>query len=517
MDSGKHMVSQTKQIQLAGELFEAVQKKKIFSDCKQFLDMVPKDDPERIFRLWKKLKDEPIFDLKTFVHTYFEKPEEYSNVVNINRKKVCREHISSLWNVLFRKPDKAVSSYDSLIPLPHPYVVSGGNFREVYYWESYFMAQGLRADGHEKMILNMVHNFTHLIKKFGYVPGGNRVYLTDRSQPPFYTPLAEMGVKLFGDDLLSEVLPAAEKEYNFWMDKDENKEKHAVSFSVQKRIGPEDKVQTSNYRLNRYWSDQVTPRQEHWNKDLAEAKSYSGNNKNELYRNIRAASESGWDLNSRWLTHNNGRKTVSTTDILPVDLNTLLWYMEKKISEWNFKTGKDQKAREFERRAYQRKKSIIELMWGKSEGFFFDYNLRTKKRTEHWTLAVVYPLYFGLATKDQATKIASHLERRFLKKGGLVTSLQESGLQWDAPYGWAPLHWMAVVGLKNYGFNRLSDEITRRWMNLVDQVFQKTGKLVEKYNVIDLDRDNTGGDYAHQDGYGWTNGVYSALDEIPKE
>lgn len=511
------MTSQANQIQLAGELFEAVQKKEVFPNCKQFVDMIPKDDPDRIFRLWKKLKDEPIFDLKTFVLTYFEKPEEYSHVVNISRKKICREHISSLWSILFRKPDKAVSEFDSLIPLPHPYVVAGGNFREVYYWESYFMAQGLRADGHEKMILNMVHNFSHLIKNIGYIPGGNRSYLSDRSQPPFYTPLAEMGVKLFGEDLLDKILPAAEKEYNFWMDKDENKEKRAVSFTTQKRVGPADEVQVKNYTLNRYWSDKSKPRQEFWNRDLAEAKSFSESDKSEFYRNVRAASESGWEFSSRWLLEKGGLQSLSTTDILPVDLNTLIWYMERKISEWNFKIGKDEKAREFERRAYQRKIAIIELMWGKSEGFFFDYNVRTKKRTEHWTLAVVYPLYFGLATKDQATKIASHLERRFLKKGGLVTSLQESGLQWDAPYGWAPLHWMAVVGLKNYGFNRLSDEIAKRWMNLVDQVFQQTGKLVEKYNVIDLDQESAGGDYAHQDGYGWTNGVYSALDEMLKE
>ncbi len=511
------MVSQTKHIQLAGELFEAVQKKKIFPDCKQFVDMVPKDDPDRILRLWEKLKDEPIFDLKTFVLTYFEKPEEYSHVVNIDRKKVCREHISSLWSNLFRKPDKAVSEFDSLIPLPHPYIVSGGNFREIYYWESYFMAQGLRADGHETMILNMVHNFSHLIKENGYIPGGNRVYLSDRSQPPFYTPLADMGVKLFGDDLLSEVLPPAEKEYNFWMDKDVNREKHAVSFTTRKVVGPDNEVQISNHRLNRYWSDRVTPRQEFWNKDLVEAKTQNGNSSNGFYRNIRAASESGWDYSSRWVGQNSGIEAISTTDILPVDLNTLIWYMERKISEWNFKVGKEEKARDFERKAYLRKKSIIDLMWSEPEGFFFDYNIRTKNRTDHWTLAAVYPLYFGLATKDQATKIASHLERSFLKKGGLVTSLRESGMHWDAPYGWAPLHWMAVVGLKSYGFDHLSDEISQRWRKLVDQVFQQSGKLVEKYNVIDLDREDGGGDYSHQDGYGWTNGVYSALDEMSKE
>jgi len=511
------MKSQTRHIQLAGQLFEAVQKKQVFTDCKQFVDMVPKDDPERILRLWEKLKDEPIFDLKTFVLTYFEEPEEFSHVLNIERKKACRDQIRSMWSSLFRKPDKAVSEFDSLIPLPHPYVVSGENSREVNYWDSYFLAQGLRADGHESMILNMIRNFSFLINEMGCIPGGNRVYLSDRSQPPFFTPLAEMGVKLFGDDLLSEVLPSAVKEYNFWMDKDEGREKHAVSFSTEKRTGIDEEVEISNHHLNRYWSDLESPRQELWNRDQAEAKSHDESRANNLYRNIRAASESGWEFSSRWQAQFSERRIVSATDILPVDLNTLIWYMEKKISEWSLKTGDEKRARDFERKAYQRKKSIVDLMWSKPEGFYFDYNVRTKKRSDKWTLAAVYPLYFGLASKDQATKVASHLERRFLKKGGLVTSLNESGLKWDAPYGWAPLHWMAVVGLNKYGFDRLSGEISKRWRGLVDQKFRQTGKLTEKYNVIDLDRENGNGFAAGKNAYGWTNGVYSALDEMSKE
>jgi alpha,alpha-trehalase len=508
------MDPQIKRIQLAGELFEAVQKKGIFSDCKQFVDMIPKDDPERILRLWEKLKDEPIFDLKTFILTYFEQPEEFHQVLNIKRKKVTKEHIQFLWNELFRKPDKAVSEFDSLIPLPHPYVVSGGSFREVYYWDSYFIAQGLRADGHEHMILNMVRNFNHLIHKFGFIPAGNRVYLTDRSQPPFYVPLADMAINLYGDDLIAEVLPVAEQEYNFWMDNSNVKGSRSVQLEFEKRQGLNDEFVVISHNLNRYWSERIVPRQESWSWDLETGKNLNSSNQSQFFRKIRAASESGWDFSSRWTENGNGMGSLATTDILPVDLNTLLWVMERKISKWNSKLGNDEKSRKFEKKAYQRKKSIFDLMWSNADGFFFDYNFQKKEQTNSWSLAALYPLYFGMATKDQAAKVAVHLERKFLKKGGLVSTLKESGMQWDAPYGWAPMQWMAVVGLKKYGFESLANEISRRWRELNDRVFQQTGKMVEKYNVLDLDQEDGGGNYPFQDGYGWTNSVYSALDEM---
>lgn len=498
-------------IQLSGELFEAVQKKDLFLNGKKFVDMTPKKDPETILRLWKKLKDEPGFDLKQFVLNYFNVPEEFHQVMKIERKKECREHVKALWPGLFRRADKAISDLDSLLPLPHPYVVREIRFREIYYWDSYFTAQGLRADGHESMILNMAENFKYLVETYGYVPNGNRVYYLSRSQPPFFAPLAEMVIHLYGDEKIGTFLPAVEKEYDFWMKTERKTEHRAVEIVTEETDEEDEKTVKTTHRMNRYWDEYPKPRVESWNADMKAAKNLISKERTRLFRDIRAACESGWDFSSRWFGDGENLSTIDTTNILPVDLNTLIWYMERKISKWNAKLGNDQKAREFELKAYQRKKSINKLMWSKSEGFFFDYHIVNHKKTPAWSLASVYPLYFELATKEQAIQIADHLEHKFLKRGGLVTTLHKSGHQWDAPNGWAHLHWLAVVGLKRYGFNDLSDEISRRWRSCNENVFQRTGKMAEKYNVIDLNRYADDNDLLMQDGFGSTNGVYSAL------
>ena len=126
-------------------------------------------------------------------------------------------------------------------------------------------------------------------------------------------------------------------------------------------------------------------------------------------------------------------------------------------------------------------------------------------------LAACFPLFFRIASEEQAQAVASTISNKFLKAGGLVTTLETTGEQWDAPNGWAPLQWMAIVGLENYGHEQLAKEIAHRWMKLNADVFRRTGKLMEKYNVVNTDLDAGGGEYAGQDGFGWTNGVFLAL------
>ena len=127
----------------------------------------------------------------------------------------------------------------------------------------------------------------------------------------------------------------------------------------------------------------------------------------------------------------------------------------------------------------------------------------------------MFPLYAGIASHQQAEKVAKRLEKDFLKTGGLVTTLKETGQQWDYPNGWAPLQWVAIEGLRRYGYDELADEIRRRWLSLNEDVFNDTHRLVEKYNVIGGNGLGGGGEYALQDGFGWTNGVYIALKKQP--
>jgi alpha,alpha-trehalase len=130
------------------------------------------------------------------------------------------------------------------------------------------------------------------------------------------------------------------------------------------------------------------------------------------------------------------------------------------------------------------------------------------KQVEHFNLATVFPLFFNVASKGQAEKIALLIRKKFLFNGGLITTIYKTGQQWDAPNGWAPLQWMAYKGLKNYGFTALALEIKNNWLHNCEKVFAETGKMMEKYNVMDTAITAGGGEYPNQDGFGWTNGVY---------
>lgn len=488
-------------IQLSGVLFEAVQRERIFNDSKHFVDMTPVTDSEVIKQKYQEQKDQPDFDLKEFVNRHFSGPSSEDQMVHIEKKTSCREHIRELWPALFRSPDSGMKPDSTLLPLPKPYVVPGGRFREIYYWDSYFTAQGLNADGYPDMVLAMAENFRHLINTTGHIPNGNRAYYLSRSQPPFFAPMADMVVTLHGSEKIRSFLPAVEKEYMFWMDETGEHGRRTVEVNTE----------SGSVTLNRYWDDFPAPREESWYEDMELAEGFPIHQREKLFRNIRAACESGWDFSSRWFADVMNLSSMETTNILPLDLNTLIWYMEEKLADWHRVEGDSVKADRYTRLAAIRERAIQDLMWSDEKGFFFDFRIDEGKMTDIWSLASVYPLYFGMAEKKQAESVASHLEKKFLKDGGLITTTVETGQQWDSPNGWAPLQWMAYKGLQRYGFDELALTIRSRWMKLNKAVYLRTGKMVEKYNVEDLSKKGGGGEYPLQDGFGWSNGVYSAF------
>ena len=299
-------------------------------------------------------------------------------------------------------------------------------FREIYYWDSYFTAQGLNADGHPEMVLAMAENFRHLIQTIGHIPNGNRAYYLSRSQPPFFTAMADFVVTIHGSEKIMSYLPAVEKEYTFWMDETGEKGRRTVSL---------DMPSGNSITLNRYWDDFPAPREESWYEDMELAEAVHPSDREQLFRNIRAACESGWDFSSRWLADGNSLSTIQTTRILPIDLNTLMWYMEEKLADWHRVSGNAEKGEQYARKAAFRELAIQELMWSDEDGFFFDYHIDDEEQTHSWSLAAVYPLYFGLANKDQAKSVSVHLEKKFLRDGGLITTTVDTGQQWDSPNG----------------------------------------------------------------------------------
>ena len=481
-------------------LFEDVQMQQVFTDGKTFVDCIPKYSVEEINLKYQAENNGENFSLKNFVLANFNLPIAPSSGYASETSKPVDENIGLLWNVLTRQPDKQSGS---LIPLPYPYIVPGGRFGEIYYWDSYFTMLGLRASGKTDMIVNMVKNFSFLIDTQGYIPNGNRTYFLGRSQPPFFSSMVKLLSELKGKNVLVTYLPHLEKEYHFWMKGagQVNENNPALNHVVRMRDGE---------IMNRYWDENETPRPESYREDV-ELVHESPQDDKILYRHLRAGAESGWDYSSRWFKEGHSFNTIHTTDIIPVDLNCLLWYLEFLIAE-SYQINNDKKNYGvYKELSAKRKTAIHKYCWSESLNFFTDYDFRENKLKQSLTLAGVTPLFFGIATEGQAVQTALLLKNKFLKAGGLITSLETTGQQWDAPNGWAPLQWMSVIGLENYHQHELAKEIAQRWIKLNTEVFKRTGKLMEKYNVVDTHLEAGGGEYPGQDGFGWTNGVLLAL------
>ena len=494
--------------QLFPGLFEAVQLGRIFPDNKTFVDATPRQRPATILAAWQREQVQPGFQLKAFVTTHFDLPTERTAVFQTNIKAGLRHHLDTLWTVLARPAAPAVSAADSLaalgslLPLPKPYLVPGGRFREVYYWDSYFTMLGLAEAGRGQLVKDMADNFAFLIGRYGFIPNGNRSYYLTRSQPPFFARMVQLLAQDRGNGELLRYRPALEAEYRYWMQGAETlKPGAAARRAVRLPTGAV---------LNRYWDDSDQPREESYAEDVAAAK-LSKQPPAQFYRHVRAAAASGWDFSSRLFGPAGGLGSIRTTDLVPVDLNCLLYNLETTLAEAARVAGQPAQARSYTTKAQQRKTALLALCWDAQAGLFQDYNWRLRRRSNVRTLAAVFPLALGLATAPQASRVAAGLKANFLKAGGLLTTLSATKQQWDAPNGWAPLQYLAIEGLTRYQQMALADTVARRWVRLNNRVFAQTGKLLEKYDVVNVNRPAGGGEYPLQDGFGWTNGVLLKL------
>mgnify|MGYP001077042930 FL=1 len=482
---------------LLGPLFNDVQTAKLFPDQKTFADAVPNSDPLMILADYRMQKNQSGFDLRHFVEVNFTLPKEGEKYVPPAGQSL-REHIDGLWPVLTRSTTD-VEKWDSLLPLPEPYVVPGGRFREIYYWDSYFTMLGLAESNRWDKVSDMVANFAYAIDSWGHIPNGNRSYYLSRSQPPFFAFMVELLAQHDGNDALKKYLPQMQKEYSYWMEGGETLQPGQQHKRVVKLA--------DGILLNRYWDDRDTPRPESWVEDIATAKSNPNRPATEIYRDLRSAAASGWDFSSRWMDNPNQLSTLRTTSIVPVDLNALLYKMEKMIALASKAAGDDAKAAQYEGFANARQKGIETWLWNDKEGWYADYDLKSHKVRNQLTAAALFPLFVNAAAKDRAGKVAAATQAHLLQPGGLATTSVKSGQQWDAPNGWAPLQWVAASGLQNYGQNDVAMDVTWRFLTNVQHTYDREKKLVEKYDVSSTGTGGGGGEYPLQDGFGWTNGV----------
>jgi len=402
-----------------------------------------------------------------------------------------------------------------LLYVPFPYVVPGGRFNEMYGWDSYFIQLGLLRDGEIDLARDMTDNFLYEIAHYGMILNANRTYFLTRSQPPFLTEMI-LGVydRAHNRAWLRSTLPAIERYYRFWTTAPHLIESIGLSRYYDLGDGPAPEVvsderdaqgrthydrvreyyrthQVDDYDVSQYYdraADTLTPR---------------------FYKGDRSMRESGFDPSNRF-----GPFSASITDYAPVCLNVLLYRMEQDAGRISTMLGDAPAAAEWQARARRRRQLIDRYLWDPGAGLYFDYNVETGRRRPYEFATTFYPLWAGLASPQQARRVVANLGR-FEAPGGILTSTQTSGSQWDAPFGWAPLQLIAVDGLRRYGYQQDADRVARKFVSLVVDDFTARGTIVEKYDVQRRSSDLAGGlkfGYTSNEvGFGWTNAAIVEL------
>lgn len=467
--------------QSLGDLFKDLHLSGLWPDEKVISDSILLSPASEILRAYHAVKASGVVDLKAFYAAHFRPVAAHETAYHTDPAHSPKQHLAAIWPHLIRPADNPAER-SSRFALPHPYIVVGGRFQEAYYWDSYFTQLGLLKSGQTALVRDMLDNFAYAITEIGHIPNGFRSYFLTRAQPPFFAQMVQDYGRAVGDlpATYARYLPAMQREYRYFIDSAHN-----------------------HNGLARYWDVADGPRVEMFGTDLEAQRSGVPAG---YFRNLRAACESGWDFSARWLTDPQDLTTIRTTDLWAVDLNCLLLRYEEILAEASGDSA-------YTQAADRRRGAISERFFSEDTGFFHDVLIAEDTPNLITTAAGMFPLYAGAASQAQAESAAAWMKTHLLRAGGMLTTDVTSGQQWDSPNGWAPLQWIAVQGLRRYGLHDLAETLRQRWLATCDAVFHASGKFVEKYNVLDPLAASTGGEYALQDGFGWSNGVYLDLAE----
>jgi alpha,alpha-trehalase len=445
---------------------------------------------------------------------YLSRREDRALVEGRLREALTAEQLAGL--ELKRLPEDWRQMKDhGLLFLPHPYVVPGGRFNEMYGWDSYFIQLGLLRDGRLDLARAMTENFLYEIDHYGTILNANRSYYLSRSQPPFLTRMVLGVFERTGDrEWLAGTLPAIEKYYRFWITGAHLDPQTGLSRYFDLGDGPAPEVVSDERDAEgrTHYDRVVEYYRTHEVTDYAERRFFdpARNRLTDLfYKADRSMRESGFDPSNRF-----GPFSAGIVDYVPVCLNVLVYRMEEDAAAITETLGRVGEARRWRERAARRRVRLDRHLWDQASGMYLDFNVRSGKRRHYPFLTTFYPLWAGLASEAQARRVRANLAL-FDAPGGLMTSTTESGSQWDAPFGWAPLQLIAVDGLRRYGFEEDADRIAARFVSLVAKELQEHGTIVEKYDVrrreSDVEAGIRYGYSANQVGFGWTNAVVLEL------
>ena len=440
-----------------------------------------------------------------------------------------------------------------LLYLPNPYVVPGGRFNEMYGWDSYFIVLGLEADGHAALAKGIVDNFLFEAEHYGAVLNANRTYYLTRSQPPFLTSMIRAvfenpasfaptpSGRIEARAWLARAYELAQKDYETWIRPEHKAGATGLARYYDYGSGPVPEMADDST----YYPDVIRWLIAHLKEggegflvkgsegpDAGEAARLKQTScdvhvsvvcmnawangyrlSKDFYAGDRAMRESGFDPSFRF-----GPFSGATHHYAPVCLNSLLYRYERDLAHFAHLLVKPRDALRWERRAGLRSAAMTRYMWRAKEGVFADFDFTHARTSTYAYLTSLYPLWAGVATREQAAQMVKSLSV-FERPGGLSMSTTKSGLQWDEPFGWAPTNWIADAGLEATGYRVEAARIAREFDATVDAGFARDGTIREKYNMAagGAEVQVSAGYKTNEVGFGWTNGVYLKMKEVAEK
>lgn len=519
----------TSKIYCEGPLLQTVQLAEIFNDSKTFVDLFQKNDPQITLINFNKLmaatNNQPNrTQVNQFVLDNFSTESELDNytlpdwqenppilktIEDPNLQKWAKE-LNDIWKKLARKIKPMVLEHPerhSLIYVDKPFVVPGGRFKEFYYWDSYWVIEGLLICGMTDTARGMIDNFLSMVERFGFIPNGGRVYYLMRSHPPLLIPMVKLYLEYTQDyEYLKKIIGTLEKEFDYWV--------------KYKMIDVDKNGKT--YRMAHYVVNSPRPRPESYKEDYYLGQKFSDvDEQASFYNDLKAGAESGWDFSGRWFIGSDGQLSnnlidINTQNIIPVDLNSFLQQNARTMVKFCRKTKNEQKISYYVHMAKKLQEGIDEVLWNNEFNVWMDYDLKNQRhRTSFYptNLAPLYTLsYDANNVREIALGVVSYLKKTGIPTyfGGTPASLNQTGEQWDFPNAWPPLQSIMIQGLYRTQVTeavQFSSHLARRWLESNYIGFEATGKMFEKYDATSPGKGGGGGEYNVQEGFGWTNGI----------
>ncbi|XP_018905452.1 trehalase isoform X1 [Bemisia tabaci] len=516
-----------------GTLLHTVQMAGLYHDSKTFVDMKMKFSPNETVgmfaELMKRTESRPSrLQLELFVNETFEPPGSefeawdpsdwvqtpgFLGRVKDKELSEWAAQLNDLWKFLGRKMRDDIKHHPdlySIIYVPNPVIVPGGRFREFYYWDSYWIIRGLLLSEMYHTVRGMLENFLTIVEEYGLIPNGGRVYYAKRSHPPLLIPM----VKSYLDTtknitFLRANIDTMEKEFLFWMTN------HTVKVEKNGKF----------YTLARYKDSSSGPRPESYREDYMSAQIFrSDKEKESYYSELKSAAESGWDFSSRWFVLNGTNKgnltNAKTTYLLPVELNAILYWNAVLLSEFFRTLGQAEKAIKYEELSKDWMEAVTEVLWHDEVGAWLDYDIVNEVKRDYFYPTNISPLWTGCFEKNKTeyftAKVMKYLEKTqiMVNLGGIPTTLEHSGEQWDYPNAWPPLQYIMIMSLDATGDSWAQDlayEMSERWVRSNFKAYNETGIMYEKYDATVPGGHGGGGEYEVQMGFGWTNGIIMEL------